>query len=94
MNLSPDETKLANEAKKGLNEAKQAMRDAMKAMRGLMAIQESAGRAKEYAAAYRVWVEMDLALNGVHRAHATATEAMCGCYADGGVVIFGGGGGR
>jgi len=93
-NMNATETRLTKEAQKALGAAKADMRDAMKSTRGMMQILEAAGATKEYAAAYRVWVEMDAALNAIHRAHATATDAMAATYDDGGIVVFGGGGGR
>jgi len=96
MNLSPEEQTLIENAQSGLKDAKTALRSAKKAMRGVMDIQEKAGRTEAYSAAYRVWVELDKALNGTHCAHATATEAMTKTYDDepSGIVLFGGGGGR
>jgi len=91
-NMSENETRLTREAQKALGDAKRDMREAMKATRGIMEILQAAGLTKEYAAAYRVWVEMDHALNGIHRAHATASEAMAANYDNGGIVVFGGGG--
>lgn len=92
MNLSQEEQRLSKDAQKALNAAKAAMRDAAKATRAFMEIQEAAGRSKEHAAAYAVWVEMDGALNGIHRAHSAATTALVASYDDSGVVVFGGGG--
>jgi hypothetical protein len=92
--MNEKEQALATDAQKGLNAAKKALRDAMKATRALMEIQDRAGRNQEYAAAYKTWVAMDAALNGVHRAHSVGTEAMSENYSNGGIVLYGGGGGR
>lgn len=90
--MNDEEQALATAAQKGLNDAKKALRDAMKATRVLMDIQEKAGRNQEYSAAYDTWVEMDAALNGVHRAHSVGTKALAANYSNGGIVLYGGGG--
>ena len=78
-------------ARKGLNDGKEAISEAMKAIRVMMAQFKAEGRAAEYDEAYGVWVELDTALNGLHRAHKEASKALMRVFPDdGGIIAFGG----
>jgi len=94
MNLSPEEAELVKETKLALAEVKGRLRDIAKNMRRMGQINRDAGRAKPANAAMLLEGAAIEALGKITQAHAIASDALCDCFDDGSVVVFGGGGGR
>jgi len=93
-NLSPEEADLVNETKAALAEVKGRLRDIAKNMRRMGQINRDAFRAKPANAAMLLEGAALEALGKVTQAHAVASDAVCECFDDGPVIVFGGGGGR
>jgi hypothetical protein len=94
MNLSSEEMALVKGAQADLATAKAALRYIAQKMRAMAAINRKAGRAHAANAAMRLEGAATRLRGDLIEAHATASDALCDCFDDGGVVVFGGGGGR
>jgi len=94
MNLSPEEADLVKETQAALAEVKDRLRVIAKGMRRMGKINRDAGRSKAGNAAMLLEGAAIEALGKITQAHAVASDALCECFDDGSVVVFGGGGGR
>jgi len=94
MNLSKQEAALVAKGQEAFKDAKAALRALSNAMREMAKINRDAGRAKASNAAMQLEGKA-IALRGeLIVAHAVASDALCECFDDGGIVVQGGGGGR
>jgi hypothetical protein len=94
MNLSPEESVLVAAMQESLANAKAAMRDLEKNARRMATINREAGRMGASNAAMKMQGEAMQIRGHLIVAHAEASDALCQCFDDGGIVIQGGGGGR
>ena len=93
-NMTLSERQLILEAQVAFGEAKVQMNIVRARMTALGDILQTAGNAQAAAAAYSVKAQAGLARGQIEVAHAVGSVALAASYSDGGVVIFGGGGGR
>ncbi len=94
MNLSLEELALVETAQKAFADAKAALAKGEKAMEKLARINREAKRSKASNDAMWVQGRFGVARTSLIADHATASNMLCDCYEDGGIVVFGGGGGR
>ena len=94
MNMNDEEAELVRETQAGLATAKREIDAAIRNMRKLGRINRSAGRSKASNACMQFEGYLDGAMSQLKIGHAAASDAMCDCYEDGGIVALGGGGGR
>ena len=93
-NLTKEEAALVADTQSKLADAKEALRGVAANMRKLAKINRDAGRAKAANDAM-IFEGAAIELRGaLIKAHGVASNALCDCYDDGGIVVFGGGGGR
>lgn len=94
MKLSPEELALVKGAQADLATAKAALRGIAQKMRDMARINREAGRPHAANAAMRLEGAATRLRGDLIEAHAAASDALCDCYEDGEIVVFGGGGGR
>ncbi|MGB3313166.1 MAG: hypothetical protein WBB85_02045 [Albidovulum sp.] len=92
--LNIAEKALVKETQEALGAAKDALREIAGNMRRLAKINRDAGRAMPANAAMRLEGRATEIRGALIAAHADASDSLAEAYDDGGIMVFGGGGGR
>lgn len=93
-NMTPEQRALVVAIQEDFAALKSAARQISVNSRKLGKINREAGQIRASNDAMRVEGAADAILGAAKKAHADASDALCGCYDDGGPVVLGGGGGR
>jgi len=93
-NLTKEEAALVKGTQEHLATVKSSLRDIAVNMRKMAKINRDAGRARASNAAMKLEGVAIAARGAIIMGHADASDALCDCFDDGGIVVFGGGGGR